>query len=134
VCAIQETSKHVTSRALSLSVYNLRLSQRWLWRMSSSGMWRCVDIALTDVSEEHRLIQDLHSATSQKTTFFFLCLFAMFGLLFDPENWGDISDILNFKIDTLIYVHCVMMMDMTQCTKLVHLLTNSCNSAKPLVP
>jgi hypothetical protein len=28
VCAIQETSKHVTSRALSLSVYNLRLSQR----------------------------------------------------------------------------------------------------------
>jgi hypothetical protein len=24
-------------------LYDLRLSQQWLWRMSSSGMWRCVD-------------------------------------------------------------------------------------------
>jgi hypothetical protein len=32
--------------------YDLRLSQRWLWRMSSSGMWSCVDLALTDVSVE----------------------------------------------------------------------------------
>jgi hypothetical protein len=31
---------------------DLRLLQRWLWRMSSSGMWRCVDLVLTDVSEE----------------------------------------------------------------------------------
>jgi hypothetical protein len=33
-------------------MYDFRLSQRWLWRMSSSGMWRCVDLASTDVSEE----------------------------------------------------------------------------------
>jgi hypothetical protein len=33
-------------------MYDLRLSQRWLWRMSSSAMWRCVDLELTDVSEE----------------------------------------------------------------------------------
>jgi hypothetical protein len=32
-------------------MYGFRLSQRWLWRMSS-GMWRCVDLASTDVSEE----------------------------------------------------------------------------------
>jgi hypothetical protein len=32
--------------------YDLRLSQRWLWRMLSSRMLRCVDLALTDVSEE----------------------------------------------------------------------------------
>jgi hypothetical protein len=32
--------------------YDLRLWQWWLWRMLSSGMWRCVDLALTDVSEE----------------------------------------------------------------------------------
>jgi hypothetical protein len=30
----------------------LRFSQRWLWRMSSSGMWHCVDPGLSDVSEE----------------------------------------------------------------------------------
>jgi hypothetical protein len=86
-----------------LSSYDLRLSQRWLWRMSSSRMWRCVYLASTDVSEERiayifrveksasgepewaggcswrwrrydppkrRSTQDLHSATSQKMTFF----------------------------------------------------------------
>jgi hypothetical protein len=31
---------------------NLRFSQWWLWRMSSSRLRRCVDLALTDVSEE----------------------------------------------------------------------------------
>jgi hypothetical protein len=44
----------------------------------SSGMWRCVEPGLTDVSEERiasifrveKLTQDLHSATTQKTTFF----------------------------------------------------------------
>jgi hypothetical protein len=30
---------------------DLRFSQRWLWRLSSSGTWRCVDLALTDASE-----------------------------------------------------------------------------------
>jgi hypothetical protein len=48
------------------------------WRMSSSGMWRCVDLASTDVASifrrcvppKRRLTQDLRSATSQKTTFF----------------------------------------------------------------
>jgi hypothetical protein len=25
---------------------------RWLWRMPSSGMWRCADVVWTDVSEE----------------------------------------------------------------------------------
>jgi hypothetical protein len=32
--------------------------------------WRCVDLALRDVSEERRLTQDLRSATSQKATIF----------------------------------------------------------------
>jgi hypothetical protein len=40
--------------------------------MSSSGMWSCVDPALTDVSEERCLTQHLHSATSQKVTFFII--------------------------------------------------------------
>jgi hypothetical protein len=30
----------------------LRFSQRWLWRIPSSGMWRSVDLVWTDVSEE----------------------------------------------------------------------------------
>jgi hypothetical protein len=30
----------------------LRFSRQWLWRMSSSGMWRRVDLVWTDVSEE----------------------------------------------------------------------------------
>jgi hypothetical protein len=57
--------------------------------MQSSGMWNCVDILLTDVSEEsiasifriyeirkkyippkRRLTKYLHGATSQKTAFF----------------------------------------------------------------
>jgi hypothetical protein len=38
--------------------------------MPSFGMWRCVDIVLTDVSEERRLTPNLHGATYQKTTFF----------------------------------------------------------------
>jgi hypothetical protein len=29
-----------------------RFSRRWLWRMSSSGMWRRLDLVWTDVSEE----------------------------------------------------------------------------------
>jgi hypothetical protein len=33
-------------------------------------MWRRVDLVWTDVSEELRLIQDLHGATSQNTAFF----------------------------------------------------------------
>jgi hypothetical protein len=33
---------------LSKIMYDLRLSQRWLWRMSSCGIWRCVDLASTD--------------------------------------------------------------------------------------
>jgi hypothetical protein len=40
------------------------------WRMPSSGMWRCADLVWTDVWEDRRLTQDLHSATSQKTAFF----------------------------------------------------------------
>jgi hypothetical protein len=51
------------------------------WRMTSSGMWRHVDLVWTDVSEEHiisilrveksvRFTQDLHSTTSQKMAFF----------------------------------------------------------------
>jgi hypothetical protein len=31
---------------------DLRFSQRWLWRMPSSALWRCVDLVWTDVSEE----------------------------------------------------------------------------------
>jgi hypothetical protein len=34
------------------TIYDLRFSQRWLWRMPSSGMWRRVDLKWTDVSEE----------------------------------------------------------------------------------
>jgi hypothetical protein len=33
-------------------LYDLRFSRRWLRRMSSSGMWRCVHSWLTDGSEE----------------------------------------------------------------------------------
>jgi hypothetical protein len=35
-----------------MACVRLRFSQRWLWRMPSSGMWRCVDLVGTDVSEE----------------------------------------------------------------------------------
>jgi hypothetical protein len=42
----------VRSREVTWYVYDLRRSQRWLWRMSSSGIWRCVHPGLTDVSEE----------------------------------------------------------------------------------
>jgi hypothetical protein len=42
---------HISLR-LILILYDMRLSQRWLWTMSSSGMWRCVEFGLTDVSEE----------------------------------------------------------------------------------
>jgi hypothetical protein len=74
-----------------LRLQYLRFSQRWLWRMPSSGMWRRVDLVWTDVSEERiaptfRVEQSaseepvccnlltqysyLHGATSQKTIFF----------------------------------------------------------------
>jgi hypothetical protein len=49
---------------------DLRFSQPWLWRMPSSGTWRCVDLVWTEVSEERRFTQNLHSATSQETAFF----------------------------------------------------------------
>jgi hypothetical protein len=38
--------------------------------MPTSGMWRHVDLVLTDVSEERLFTQDLHGATYQKMTFF----------------------------------------------------------------
>jgi hypothetical protein len=33
-------------------IWDLRFPRRWLWRMSSSGMWRRVELVWTDVSEE----------------------------------------------------------------------------------
>jgi hypothetical protein len=73
----------------------LRSSQRWLWRISSSVMWRHVDLLWTDFTDERilltlvprsrifllwrwrryvppkrRFTQDVHGATSQKTAFF----------------------------------------------------------------
>jgi hypothetical protein len=39
-------------------------------RMPSSGMWRRIDLVLTDVPSKRRFTHDLHSATSQKTAFF----------------------------------------------------------------
>jgi hypothetical protein len=54
-CVGQRESRTENISALNLAVVELRtvwdfrFSQRWLWRMSSSGMWRCVDFALTDV-------------------------------------------------------------------------------------
>jgi hypothetical protein len=54
------------------SMQDLRFSQRWLWRMSSSGMWRGVALVnRTDVPPKRRFdSQELHGATSQKTVFF----------------------------------------------------------------
>jgi hypothetical protein len=50
---------------------DLRFSQRSIWRMSSSGMWRrYVDPVWTDVPPKRRFTQDIYSSTPQKTTFF----------------------------------------------------------------
>jgi hypothetical protein len=63
--------------------------QRWLWRIPSSGLWRHVDLAWTDVSEERiasifrveKSVSEepawvggnrLHGFISQKTVFFIL--------------------------------------------------------------
>jgi hypothetical protein len=45
----------IIKRKLTLlicEIWDLRFLQRWLWRMSSSGMWSCVDHVWTNVSEE----------------------------------------------------------------------------------
>jgi hypothetical protein len=34
------------------TLWDFSFSQLWLWRMSSSEMWRCVHLVWTDVSEE----------------------------------------------------------------------------------
>jgi hypothetical protein len=84
----------------NILLYNLRFSQRWLWRMLSSWVGRHGDLVWTDVSEENiasifrvekfaseepawaggcrlshhsktpRFAQDLHGVTSQKTKVF----------------------------------------------------------------
>jgi hypothetical protein len=66
------TENHVVSTEINiyLTIQDLRFSRQWLWRMPSSGMWRRLDLAWTDVSKERRFTQDLHDATSQKKTFF----------------------------------------------------------------
>jgi hypothetical protein len=40
------------------------------WRMPSSGMLRRVALIRTEVSDEHRFLQEPHGVTSQKTAFF----------------------------------------------------------------
>jgi hypothetical protein len=43
-----------------VSMQDLRLSQQWLWRRPSSGMWCHVDLVWTDVSEENMIYTAPH--------------------------------------------------------------------------
>jgi hypothetical protein len=62
-----------TTNSIDL-IKNLRFSQRWLWRMPSSGMLRRVSFVCTNVPSKRRLLQEPHSLTSQKTAFYSICL------------------------------------------------------------
>jgi hypothetical protein len=41
---------------------DLRFSQRWLWRMPSSGMWRCVDSFVSSLHGANNCLLSLHRA------------------------------------------------------------------------
>jgi hypothetical protein len=75
---------------------DLRFSQRWLWRVSSSGMWRLVVCwVATDISEEHIAsifwVEEIISArTSKQAGASSAChLLACWNYFCDPEDGGD---------------------------------------------
>jgi hypothetical protein len=45
--------------------------------MTSSGMWRRVDLVWTDVPPKRRFTQYLHCATPQNTAFFIICIYLL---------------------------------------------------------
>jgi hypothetical protein len=64
-CTSQSEFVSVSQSQYSCSVWGfpieqgLGLSQRWLWRMPSSGMWHHVGLLWTDISEERVLVRCL---------------------------------------------------------------------------
>jgi hypothetical protein len=65
-------------------------------------MWRCVGVVLTDVSEERRLTQDLHSDTSQKTTFFIVTAVKAWNLTNEDFNWRVIAELENILKEAVV--------------------------------
>jgi hypothetical protein len=55
--------------------------------MSSSGMWRCVDLVWTDLPPKRRFKQYVHSATSQKTAFFDIWINFRFSALWTERKY-----------------------------------------------
>jgi hypothetical protein len=52
--------------------------------MASSGMLRRVALVRTDVSKEHRFLQEPHGVTSKKTPFFIITSMKTSNLTFEP--------------------------------------------------
>jgi hypothetical protein len=78
------------------------------WRMPSSGMWRCVDLVWTDVSEERLFTQDLHGVRSKKTAFFIVTAVKTLNLTYNLSvNWSliHVKPILYTSISSVLDIY-----------------------------